>query len=448
MPRTKKDAETVSVEEALAKMESEEETVQETGSEENGPETAREAREAPYGTEEETDPVPEAVIDKTEMPIEESGITPEKVAGFEVTMELADAFIRRTVNVPGSNRRMRKAAREAFGENEEIIGDDNEELMTYGKAKKLEYEILSDSANSLKPKVLYGVVDGIEDVNLGSVRTIMAVCHLVATNAADINTEKEIRSAIYKIRIPAPLFFIDENGKYESPDAYDNLRYSMSMRIGSIIEFVVYNISLEDEDVLASRIGAMQIRSYDNYLGKRARIKPGSLAKGRIVHVSRSGIVVDVMGADVFIRRDELTWRYLDDLVYEKEFKLGKAILVRVTSVDTGKTNIYGREYPYVKIKASAKDAKENPNKMYFKRYEVGQKYVGYIAYHLKTGEYIVNLGQKNTGINSEQATCICKAPAMELGGVPHNGQKCVIAIIAKDPATFRIMGAFTHMEP
>lgn len=437
MPRTKKDA-VVTTEDSTNQVE------------ENLQDTVYANKETADATEigEDSEFQEEDVSEKTAMPIEKSGVTPEKTADFEVTMELSDAFLRRTINVPGSRRGMRRAAREAFGEAEEIIGDENDELKTYARAKKTEYDILSGSANSAKPKALYGVVDGIEEMQIGSVKTIMAVCHLIAANASDINTEREIKSSIYKIRIPAPLFFIDENGRYSSPEAYDDLRYNMSMRIGSIIEFVVYNISLEDEDVLASRIGAMQIISYDNYLGKRARVKPGSLVKGRIVHVNRTGLIADVLGADVFIRRNELTWRYLDDLLYDKEFHVGNPILVRVTSVDTAKTEVFGRAYPYVKIKASAKDAKENPNKMYFNRYEIGQKYSGYIAYHLKTGAYIVNLGLKDTGVNCEQATCICKAPAMELGGVPYTGQQCVVAIVAKDPATFRINGAFTHMEP
>ncbi len=435
MPRTKK-AEVAAAEDTLEQVT---EDQQDTAS------VLEEEMDAAGAAEEVTE---EEISDKTVMPIEQSEITPEKTADFEVTMELSDAFIRRTINVPGSRRGMRRAVREAFDEAEEIIGDDNDELNTYARAKKIEYDILSDSANSTKPKAVYGVVDGIEEMQVGTVRTVMAICHLIAASASDINTDREIKSSIYKIRIPAPLFFIDENGRYSAPEAYDDLRYTMSMRIGSIVEFVVYNISLEDEDVLASRLGAMQIISYDNYLGKRARIKPGSLVKGRIVLVTRTGLVVDVQGADVFIKRSELTWRYLDDLLYEKEFRAGNPILVRVTSVDTAKTEVFGRQYPYVKIKASAKDAKENPNKMYFDRYKIGQKYSGYIAYHLKTGAYIVNLGLKDTGVNCEQATCICRAPVMELGGVPYNGQKCVVAIVAKDPATFRINGAFTHMEP
>lgn len=429
MPRTKKDTENTTMDEVI-KTEESEPVMQESETfvEDNDPEVA----------------------EKTAMPIEESAITQEKTVDFEVNMELADAFFRRSISLPGSRRGFKNAARKAFGETEDIIGDDNGELNTYARLKKIEYDILSGSANSLKPKPLYGVVSGIEEMQVAgsSIKTIMVVCHLIAANAADINTDKEIKSAIYKIRIPAPLFFIDETGRYSSPEAYEDLRYNMSMRIGSIIEFVVYNISLEDEDVLASRLSAMQVISYDNYLGRRARIKTGSLVKGRIVYVNKDGVVADVMGADVFIRRDELTWRYLTDLSEEKEFRVGSPILVRVTAIDTAKTEVYGKEYSYVKIKASAKDAKENPNKMYFNKYEIGQKYSGYIAYHLKQGPYIVNLGEKGYGVNGEQPTCVCKAPAMDLGGVPYINQRCVVAIVAKDEASFRINAAFTHMEP
>lgn len=446
MPRSKKDVENIAVEEvnesAVQQVEAAEE---EAPAEVVQAEAAGEEAPAEAAEDEGAD-----VVEKAPMPIEESAITQEKTVDFEVNMELSDAFFRRSISLPGSRRGVKRAAQKAFGETEDIIGDDNEELNTYARLKKIEYDILSGSANSLKPKPLYGVVSGIEEMELkgSSIKTIMVVCHLIAANAADINTDREIRSAIYKIRIPAPLFFVDEADRYSKPEHYDDLRYNMSMRVGSIIEFVVYNISLEDEDVLASRLSAMQVISYDNYLGKRARIKPGSLVKGRIVYVNKDGIVADVMGADVFIRRDELTWRYLADLTEEKEFRIGSPILVRVTSIDTAKTSVFGKEYNYVKIKASAKDAKENPNKMYFNKYEIGQKYSGYIAYHLKQGPYIVNLGEKGFGVNGEQPTCVCKAPSLHLGGTPYVGQRCVVAIVAKNEENYQINAAFTYMEP
>lgn len=374
--------------------------------------------------------------------IEESSITEADASDFEKEMNLGNEFLRRSIVLPGRRRR-----REVFREDEEIIGDDNNELETYKSMRRKEYEILADAAKSQKPKVLYGRMIGTEVMKIGNVQTVMAVCNLIATDPSHINTEKEIRSSIFKIKIPAPLCFFDTNDRYSGDDNFDDLKRNMDVRVGSITEFVVYSVNMDDDDVLASRVNAMEILSYDNYLGKRARIKPGSLVKGRIVYINSLGVSVDVMGADVFIRRQDMSWRYIPDILTEKEFKVGKAVLVRVTGVETAKMQIYGRDYPYVRIKASIKDAIKNPNQQYFDKYELGQKYAGRIAYHLSTGSYIVNLGELGTGVNGEQPICICKAPSVPMGGVPYVGQRCSVAITEKNENTFQFFGAFTYME-
>lgn len=389
---------------------------------------------------------PEAITEenllKETNPIEESSLTESDVKNFEEAMNLGTTFLRRSVTLPG--RRQRK---QVFKEEEEVIGDDNNELETEASGRRREYEMLVDSAKSQKPKALYGRMIGTEVMQVGNVQTVMAVCRLIADNAADINTEREIRTNIYKIKIPAPLFFFDPNGRYSGDENFDDLKYNMDTRVGSIIEFVVYSINPNEDDVLASRINAMQILSYDNYLGKRARVKPGSKVKGRVVYVNRMGVTVDVLGADVFINRRELSWKYIPNILTEKEFKVGMPIAVRVTSVETDSAEIYGRKYPFVKIKASVKDARENPNKRDYEKYEVGQKYGGTIAYHLTSGSYIVNMGDEGSGINGEQPVCICKAPNVPMGGIPYVGQKCSVAIIAKNEETYQFFGAFTYME-
>ena len=72
---------------------------------------------------------------------------------------------------------------------------------------------------------------------------------------------------------------------------------------------------------------------------------------------------------------------------------------------------------------------------------------MGQIGYRLNTGEYIVNLGSDGDGIDGSRATCICKAPSIELGGTPYIGQHCMIAITDKDDKDYKFRGAFTYLE-
>ena len=131
-------------------------------------------------------------------------LTEKDAEEFEEEASMADAFLRRTITLPG--RRKRRAV---FREEERIIGDDNDELDTFASMKKREYDMLADSAKAQKPKVLYGRIIGSEEVQVGSVRTVNAVCNLITDKRADINTDRELRSGIYKINIPEPMLFIN-----------------------------------------------------------------------------------------------------------------------------------------------------------------------------------------------------------------------------------------------
>ena len=74
---------------------------------------------------------------------------------------------------------------------------------------------------------------------------------------------------------------------------------------GSDIEYAKNYVPTE-EDVLASSVTAKQLLQYDWYLGKRAKIKPGVKAKGHITYICSKGIIVNVMGAETFIKNSEL----------------------------------------------------------------------------------------------------------------------------------------------
>lgn len=379
---------------------------------------------------------------KEVLPVVKSEITEEEAEEFAKISAFEDAFMRRSIQIPGKRKR-----RATFKDDEAIIGDENHEMDTLGSAKKREYDLLSDSAKATKPKVLWGRVFGIEELEMAGQKVPFAVCNLIAEKASNIRTDREIRSAIYKIRIPAPMFFIYDEAEYEGDEGYANLKKKMDMRVGSVVEFVVYNISMDDTEVLASRVSAMQILSYDAYLGKNKMIEPGKKVKGNITYINRHGILVDCFGAEFFIGYNELSWRYIENALDQSEFKIGGPVVVRIKSMETAKKEIFGHVYPYMKVTGSVKDAYENPNKIYFDKYKEFQKYRGQIAFRLPQGAYIVNLGSEFEGINGNKATCICKAPSDDFGGPAYVGQNCTVVIQQKNPENYNISGAFVYRE-
>lgn len=386
--------------------------------------------------------VTEEDFQKQEQEIKASSLNEESAETFMQETLYADAFARRTVTIPG-----KKKMRAAFREKEEIIGDEAGEIETFAQKKRREYDILVDSAKSQKPKVLYGRIDGVEEVQVGNKRILEVIAHLVAADRKDLNTDRELTSSIYKIKIPAQMLAFYNHDKYGSEENYDSLKVMVNMRIRSIVEFVVYDVDPTEEVVLASSVTAKQLLQYDWYLGKKARIKPGVKAKGHITYINSKGLLVNVMGAEVFVKNSELRWGFVNNPLDEKNnFYIGKSVPVRITSVETASMDILGRKYPYVRITGSLKDATENPNKLFFDKYQEGCKYNGVIAYHLVTGEYIVKLGAECDGTNGDGVMCICKAPSMELGGTPYVGQNVNVIILNKNPDTYKIGAAFSYM--
>lgn len=374
----------------------------------------------------------------------------EEVADMFIEQTLdANQFAQRTVNIPDINIPAEKRKlRKAFAEDEAIIGDEIGEIDTFAKLKKREYDYLVDSAKSAKPKVLYGRIDGIEEVEIGSIRVLEVVAHLAAANRNDLNTENEITSNIYKIKIPVQMLTFSIPDKYFLEENYNALKTLVNMRIKSIVEFVVYDVDPTEEVVLASSVTAKQLLQYDWYLGKRAKIKPGVKAKGHIVYINSKGVVVNVMGAEVFIKNSELRWGFVDNPLHEKNnFYIGKSVPVRILSVATDSKEILGRKYPYVKIEASMKDAIENPNVTFFDKYIPKQIYNGVIAYHMIDGNYIVKLGSDCRGLNGDGVMCMCKAPSLNFGAAPYVGQEVKVAIIEKDEKTHKIRAVFQWMD-
>lgn len=392
--------------------------------------------------------VDEKDIVKEEVEVKTDTLTEKDADEFFKDTVYADAFMRRTVTVPS-----KKKVKAAFHEDEQTVGDEVGEIDTYATQRRKEYEILSNSAKSDKPKVLYGRIDGVEEIERGGKRTCEAICHLIADDRKKINTDDEMKSGIYKIKIPAPMLFFYDQEKYSTPEGYETLKRNLDMRVKSIVEFVVYDVNPEEEEVLASSIVAKQILQYDYYLKEDKRtkqrlIEPGKKAKGYITNINSRGVTVDVFGSEIFVKNSELGWRYINNALNEnKYFYVGKPVSVRILKVEKKVTEIFGQKYPYLDVEGSIRLSYASPNQMFFEKFIKGQKYTGEIAYRLTTGEYIVNLGAEGDGINGDRLVCMCKAPSIELGGTPYIGQTVSVVITIKNAEKSLLYGAFTYMQ-
>lgn len=372
--------------------------------------------------------VEEAVTEEDLKEVENAEETPEqkeadkKAEMFKENITMEDAFFRRTITL--ASKRGRKKAFKS----EKIVGDEDGELETVGTQRKKEYDLLSDSAKASKPKILRGRVFGVEPVEVTKgIKTVYAKVNLIVD-------PKNEQPSLYTVNIPAPMFFIYENQeKYEGAEGFDLLYRDMQARTGSLVEFIVYDVQADDDNVLASRVGAMQIRSYDRYLGRNKQIEVGTLALGNVTYVGRHGLMCEISGAECYIPNEEVSWNYIS--AANDVYEVGDKVKVRILSIDTDKIKIYNNNYSFVKVTASIKQAMPNPAEKYFDNFVEGARYNGTIEMRLDTGEYFVTLGGR--------MSCKCKAPSF---GNPYIGQNCMVMVRKKDREKKTLSGTIMHL--
>ena len=363
-------------------------------------------------------------------------VTPETAKAFAASSDDNDMFFRRTINVPG-----RRAVKKAF-ETEEIIGDDYDEVMTEGKQRQLEYQMLADSAKAKRPKRLTGRVRGVEPKYgpNGEIITYEAhvslIMHPEDKEVRELMKKKEKPASIYTICIPAPMFFFFRRPEmFEGEDGLKNLHRVMKNKIGSIIEFVVYDVSLDNNKVIGSRVRAMQLKAYEYYLDPRnKKIKVGSKCAANITEVGVSGITVEICGAECFIQNSELSWLRISAASDEKEFKVGNKIKAVIKSIEVGKVDVYGRPVQFVAITASVKEAYYKPITAFGGEYPDGKICSGKVSYHLTNGKYFVRI--------DDRIDCICYPPDF---ATPYIGDDCSVIITGRNELGLK--GDFTYVK-
>ena len=353
-----------------------------------------------------------------------TAVTAESAESFQTSSDAIDAFLRRTINVPG-----RRALRKAF-EEEEIVGDDYGEVETEGKKREYEYQLLADSAQAKRPKILLGRVRGIDPVynDRNQIYTYEAKVSLIADPAdpktKELMAKKQEPASLYTVYIPAPMFFFYRKPElFEGPDGLRNLLRSMRNKVGSLVEFIVYDIKADDTRVLGSRVRAMQLRAYEYYLNPRAKkIVPGTKAMGRITESGVHGVTVEVKGAECFIPNNELSWLRVPAANDEDQFKVGKAIPVVVESVEVGKVKVLNQETQYVVVTASAKKAQKTPIQAFGKDYPDNSFASGVVTYRYPTEKYCVRIDNR--------IDCMCYPPDFD---TPYIGAEVSVYITGRN---------------
>ena len=207
------------------------------------------------------------------------------------------------------------------------------------------------------------------------------------------------------------------------------LNYMLNKRLGAEVDYIVKGIDAKAKIAVGSRVEAMQDKRKSYYFGTdrdgNYLLYSDVCAEVRIVSVVRSGIFVDLFGLEVFIPLKELSYQRLTDA--ESYFAPGQRTLVKILEVDRSSRN-------NIRVKASVKQAGENPYEKALRKYVIGNRYVGTVSLVDINGVFVSLEG----GID-----CLCNYPKR---GRPPKGARVTIRVLGINYNTNRMWGAITHV--
>ena len=231
----------------------------------------------------------------------------------------------------------------------------------------------------------------------------------------------------FKVIIPAEEA-INPPNDYRGNNPTAVHRYMLAKRLGAEIDYIVKGMDSETGLAVASRKDAMKARQKEFYFTRDRDgnniLYDGVLAEARIISVIKSGIFVELFGAECFISVRELSYQRCADA--GDYYKPGQRVIVRVTGVDRS-------DREKVKISASVKRAQENPYEKALRKYVEGNHYVGKVSMVDENGVFVAMDG----GID-----CLCEYPRR---GRPPIGAQVTVRIIGINRETNRIWGVITH---
>lgn len=242
----------------------------------------------------------------------------------------------------------------------------------------------------------------------------------------------EARAVVYhgdfKVMIPASQA-VDPPADFRGRLPDDVLHYMITKRLGAEVDYIVKGVDPQSGIAAASRLEAMAARRRQYYFGTdrdgNNLLYTDICAEARVVSVIRAGIFIDLFGVESYIPLRELSYQRLMDAA--GQFQPGQRILVKILDIDRKDRN-------HIQVRASVKQASENPYEKALRRYTVGDRYVGTVSMVDTNGVFVALDG----GID-----CLCSYPKR---GRPPKGARVTVRILGINNESNRIWGAITHI--
>ncbi len=314
--------------------------------------------------------------------------------------------------------------KELMGDVRVITEDGDEVVETLATIRHNEYLELRGSAQA--GKIVSGEIIGVRYTDPEN-PTSMVV--------ADVR----YKTGAIKVTIPALLLFDYDEEQYLTAQGNREIFEAVKRRINAQIKFVAAYVSQDESECVGDRLRACAMNSSRFYLNnwrntQQPRVIPGLIVKGKVMAVGRNYVIVDALGADIRIPRDELSYKFVGDA--RQMFAVCDEVNVMITEISEKNVKKGRNPYKLAHVKGSIKNAYPNMRKKYYDEFPIGFNTSAVIT-------YIDDNVRVFCELSGGKMDCICPYPSR--GAAPAVGQKRVVQITGRDDEEFRLFGMFQN---
>ena len=174
------------------------------------------------------------------------------------------------------------------------------------------------------------------------------------------------------------------------------LRKIASAMEGAEVSYRVTGLSEKTGIAFADHLEALSRKGRQHYVTLRRDEKPdvvvGMKVNAKVMAVNMIGMWVEAAGAQAFIRADEISWNRSGDIT--QIYSPGDTVPVLIQEIRsksiTYKINDREKTVNVVEVDASVKRCMENPNRVYFNKFDIGSRGTAEVVQLTTNGIFVV----------------------------------------------------------
>ncbi|MBP3784473.1 MAG: S1 RNA-binding domain-containing protein [Butyrivibrio sp.] len=214
------------------------------------------------------------------------------------------------------------------------------------------------------------------------------------------------------------------------------LKMIIQNRFDSEVSFIVRYADERTGLVFGDHLMAMSRECREYYTarhGNSPTLRPGMNVEAQIVQTNRIGVWVECFGAEAFITADEIDWLRRADI--SEQYQKGQKVFIHIMEVHPHQITQDGKITNVIKLKASIKQMTDNPNELYFDKYQEGQHGIAEVTQITDKGVFV---------IFANKISVLCSLPGREEN--PDIGDRCDVSITLKEKDGFLFWGRISRV--